>query len=50
MVDFQYFRLLFISPENIDINSEMCIDLWQVATVRLINHNVGALKELSCQM
>ena len=26
-----------------------CIE-WQVATVRLINHNVGTLKELSCWM
>ena len=24
--------------------------IWQVATVRLIKHNVGALRELSCQM
>ena len=24
--------------------------IWQVATVRSINHNMGALKELSCQM
>ena len=32
------------------INSEKCIEYGIVATVRSINHNVGALKELSIQI
>ena len=33
--------------KQIGINSENCIWICQVATVKSINHNVGALKELS---
>ena len=50
MADLEYFHLLSIFSWKNWQKLRKVYWICQVVTVRSINHNVGALKELSCQM